>query len=118
MNKKQLIFRKLEKDGYITDTDLARIWGKEPNFQTAEIYKREFFNLKRDKEYFGDKVCRIEKFRRSYKCSTDYKGNEWYKISKGYFNYLKEFFEKDNSRPDLVNLEQYYRVRYFYYKDT
>lgn len=111
---KKRIWAKLEKDGYITDTELTKIYGGEPNFYVAETYKREYLNLKRDVDFFGDTVCRIGKFRRSYKASTTYTGNGWYKISKAYYERLKAFFEKDNSRPDLTGLEMYYRVRYYY----
>ena len=111
---KKRIWAKLEKDGYITDSDLFCIYGDEPNFAMAETYKKQYFNLKRDIEFFGDTVCRIEKYKRSYKASVTYTGSSWYKISKDYYNRLKAFFEKDNSRPDLKNLEMYYRVRYYY----
>ena len=52
MTLKQQIWDKLEKDGYITDSELAKIYGKEPNFYTAEVYKAEYFALKNAKEYF------------------------------------------------------------------
>lgn len=113
-NIKKQIWSKLEKEGYITDMELAKIYGGEPNFYVAETYKQEYFNLKRDIEFFGDTVCRIEKYMRSYKASTTYIGGGWYKISKAYYEKLKAYFAKDNSRPDLTGLEIYYRVRYYY----
>jgi hypothetical protein len=88
-NLKQFIFKKMEEQGYILDQELYKFCGREPNFSTAEIYKREYLNFKNAKEYFKDfKNPILSHYKKRY--SIGHKGiNEWWKIPKSYFLYLK-----------------------------
>lgn len=104
---KQQIWDKLDKDGFCTDSELYKIYGKEPNFDTAEIYKAEYYVLKNAKERFAELIknpeVRIMFYKPNYKggrprCSLsagDYRENRWWKIPKGYFEYLKEIGIKE-----------------------
>lgn len=91
---KQFIWDKMEKGEYILDQDLASFVGKdkEVNFYTAECYKREYTAFNNDKNFFKDWETNpetiIAHYRRRYQISRG--ENKWYKISKNYYNYLKE----------------------------
>lgn len=105
MSIKSEIFKKLEKDGYINDSELAKIYKGEPNFYTASQYMAEYHRLQRDRNFFNDKkIERIEKYR-GYKAKTN---EGWYKICKQYYEEIKPQFIKDNSGPDL-SIEMYYK---------
>ena len=87
---KQFIFEKMKEEGYVSDKELAKFCGKEPNFYTASVYAKEWRNLESAKEYFDGKIdshTTISKFGRKYviKIDKDYRG-----IPKIYFEYLKE----------------------------
>jgi len=98
---KQFIFKKLDAGEYILDKDVANFLGKEPNFYTAEEYKREWHSLNSYKERFEDfikdKTAFISKYKNSYKyAKTKYflsnadmdKDNQSWKITKAYYEYL------------------------------
>ena len=114
MSIKQKIFNTLANKGYITDSDLYKIYGQEPNFATAEEYKRQWKSLSNDRAYFENKdIARIENYRRNYKAQL--RGEEfWHRISKMYFEEIRPQFKKDNSRPDLKEIKMYYAPEYYY----
>jgi hypothetical protein len=88
MSIKQKIWDKLDKDGYCTDSDLAKIYGKEPNFYTSEIYKKAWLKLKLEKEEFKDKEI-VEKHHSKGKYLIRLKGMDkfsWYKVGKDFYN--------------------------------
>ena len=98
---KQFIFSKLEAGEYILDKDVANFLGKEPNFCTAEEYKREWHSLNSYKERFEDfikdKTAFIVKYKRDNKYAKDVcflsnaemdKDNQSWKITKAYYEYL------------------------------
>ena len=88
---KQKIWNKLDKDGYCTDSDLAKIYGKEPNFSTAEEYKRAWHKLRAEKLEFADKEI-VEKHHSGRRYFVRLKGmdrNTWYKVGKDFYNLLK-----------------------------
>lgn len=88
MTIKQKIFEKLEKDGYCTDSDLAKIYGKEPNYYTAEQYKKAWLKLKFDRERFGDEEI-IKKSHHNRGYYIQLKGMDkyaFYKVSKDFYN--------------------------------
>ena len=39
---KQFVFEKMEKSGWVSDSELAEFQGKEPNWCQAEVYKSEY----------------------------------------------------------------------------
>jgi hypothetical protein len=102
---KQKIFEKLDKDGYITDQDLAIIYEKEPNFMTAEGYKDQWKRLQHNRRYFeGMDIRYVERYK-GLKASADDK--HWYRMSPDYWNEIKDKFTRDfNYRPDL-KIERY-----------
>jgi hypothetical protein len=106
---KQFIFETLDNGKYLMDRDLAIFCDGEPNYYQAELYKREWKKRQQDRNYFEDKdIERIEHYKKSYKAKlrgSDY----WLKISKIYFNEIKKHFLKDESRPDLKEVEMYYK---------
>ena len=106
---KQFIFETLDNGEYITDTALAKFCNGEPIWNTAEEYKRQYWKLRNDRNFFEDKdIERIEHYKKLYKAKlrgSDY----WLKISKIYFNEIKKHFLKDESRPDLKEVEMYYK---------
>ena len=95
MTIKQKIWDKLEKDNYITDTELAKIYGREPNFYTAEAVKSEYFSFKKYKEMFAsiasEKNTVIKKAgnRRKRYLIGKPKENKWSFVSSAYYSYLK-----------------------------
>jgi hypothetical protein len=107
MSIKSLIWEELEKTGYMSDSKLAKIYGKEPNFYTASLYIAEYYRIKTDREHFADKeIVGLHHYRKIY--SAQLKGEKgWTKISKQYFNEIKSQFKKDTSRPDLKEIENY-----------
>jgi len=96
MNKKQKLFKHLDEHRYATDSDVARIWGGEPNWSTVEEYKRQWQRLANDKEYFADKeILGIEKWGRKH--LAELKGGHRY-ISKLFYEEQKPRFKKDFSK--------------------
>jgi len=91
MSIKQKIWNKLDQDGYVTDSELAKIYGKEPNFYIAEVYKREWLNLQKDKEWFADKKI-IDKHNHRGRYFVRIEGQEenaGYKVSKAFYLTIK-----------------------------
>jgi competence CoiA-like predicted nuclease len=106
MTLKEFVFERMNAVGYISDAELARFCKeqgrseeKDIPFYQAEVYKREYQNLKYLKERFDD--CKnkvIRSYKNSFKgaktkCYLSYDGmaeNTSYKITKSYFNYLKD----------------------------
>jgi len=77
----------MDKDGYVLDYELAKIYGKEPNFCTAEIYKRQWSKLNADKEYFADKKI-IEKEHHKGKYLVRFEGleeNQFMKVGRDFY---------------------------------
>jgi len=105
-NIKKKIFEKLDKDGYINDSELYKIYGKEPNYNTSEEYKRQWRMRKGLRDFFSDKeILAITKYRRSIRVSLD--GEHWYRITKEYFEEIKPQFIRDYQRADLKEIEMY-----------
>ena len=95
MKIKQFIFKEMENKGYVLDQEVFNFLGKEPNYYTIELYKKEWLGFKRAKEYFIDfennKNTIIRKSGRRYLIIIKMSESlGWYLIPKSYFNYLKE----------------------------
>lgn len=91
MSIKSKIWEKLDKDGYILDSDLAKIYGNEPNFATAEQYKKQWVKFKFDKDEFAGKEI-IEKKHSRNGYYIRLKGMDkftWYKVSKDFYNFVQ-----------------------------
>lgn len=85
MTIKQKIWDKMEKDGYITDQELALIYGKEPNFYTAEIYKTQWRNFTYDRDFFKNKDI-VEKSHHCRRYLVRLKGmTSWYTVHKEFY---------------------------------
>jgi adenylate kinase family enzyme len=113
MNKslKQFIFEKMANDGYVMDKELAKFCGGEPDFSLAENYKEQYRRIEREKRNLENYKERFEEYEKhpdtlieKYK-NGSYKGaktrftlgnktllgeNKFWKISKNYYEYLKE----------------------------
>ena len=86
---KKQIFDKLDKDGFINDSELAKIYGGEPNFCGAEEFKRQWRRLQLDRKNFNDaKIIKIQKFYRKHCISLD--GIHWYTVGRDYFDEINE----------------------------
>lgn len=87
MSIKQKIFEKLDKDGYCTDQDTADIYGKEPNWTTAEEYKRQWHRLQADKAFFkGHIIVKKEKHRKGhYVQLKNAEEDTWFSVGKDYY---------------------------------
>lgn len=97
MSIKQKIWEHLDKNGDITDSDLAKIYGKEPNFYTAEVYKKEWENLKwclKNYNFHLDKTTEIIKIKRRYfarnKQMKEEYGPSFMTIPKVYADYINK----------------------------
>ncbi len=105
-NIKEKIFAKLDRDGYILDQELFKLYGGEPPFYYTSIIISEWNRRKRDREFFADKkIIKLSHYKNRYQASTD--GQFWYRVSKEYWYEILPKFKKDNSRPDLTSLEKY-----------
>lgn len=81
---KSKIFQALDEHDYLTDTMVAKIWGKEPDWTTAEEYKRQWRRLKADREFFKDiKILSLEKTKRGH--LAEYEKGKYYKIGKDFY---------------------------------
>jgi len=106
MTLKEKVFNALDEHNYLTDTQVYKIWGKEPNWNTAEEYKRQWRALKGLREFFTDKnIVRITKYRRGCRATLD--GNKWYRITREYFEEIRPNFIRDYTRADLTTIEEY-----------
>lgn len=98
---KQFIYKEMEKGNYITDLQLAKFCGHEPNYYQAELYKQEYKRLQSAKDFFKEyeehKDTTLHKYKNSYKwAKTRYYlenktllgENRSYKIPKIYYEYL------------------------------
>lgn len=104
---KKFIFEKLDKDNCVLDSDVAKFLekDKEPNFYTISQYQDEYRRIKRDENFFSDKIItKLHHYKKRYLAEIN--GSYW-KISKQYFNIIKSQFKKDNSRPDLKDVDDY-----------
>jgi hypothetical protein len=81
----------MDKDGYVSDTQLAKIWGNETGIYKASEHIRKYKKLKRDREFFSDKnIIEKKKGHRSHLVRTDDIGdNQFYKVGKEFFNEIK-----------------------------
>ena len=87
MTLKQKIFKALDETSYLSDTQVAKIWGGEPNWTTAEEYKRQWQKLKADRDFFKDiKILSLQKGRRCY--LAEYEKDKYYKIGKDFYEEL------------------------------
>lgn len=93
---KKFIWEEMEKKGYVLDWELAKFCGKEVNYYTAEVYKREYNLLNQwinNNAYHNDPTSEIHKGRRMYLVRNEeikkIDENRWMKIPKIYFEYLK-----------------------------
>ena len=101
MTLKQKIFKALDETSYLSDTMVAKIWGGEPNWTTAEEYKRQWRKLKADREFFKDiKILSLEKGRRCY--LAEYEKGKYYKIGKDYYEEITppKLTPKENYQPN------------------
>jgi len=91
---KKRIWEKLDKDGYITDSELAKIYGKEPNWYTAIEYKRQWRKFNFDKEYFdGKKIIEKKHYRNRYLVRTEGMDDDQYiRVGKDYYLSLNDNF--------------------------
>lgn len=91
---KKKLFELLNAKGYATDTEVAKLYGKEPNWNTVEVYKCEWSRLNRDRNYFSNcKILSVERYKRHIYANT-YDGK--YKISKAFYDEcLKNGIKKD-----------------------
>ena len=93
MTLKQFIQESVDKGEYLSDQQVFKFLGEEPNWGTIEEYKREAITLKRDKDYFADliesKNYKVEKHHRRYLIRDNaWRENEYKKISKAYYEFL------------------------------
>lgn len=94
---KQFIFKLLSEKGYVLDRDLAKFCNGEPNYDTVEIYKREWQNINwylENTNYHNDPTAEIHKGYRRYVVRNEeikkIAENRWQPIPKVYFDYLKK----------------------------
>lgn len=88
------MFEALEKEDYLSDTMVAKIWGSEPNWTTAEEYKRQWRKLQNDRNFFEDKkIVSVSKHRRMHLAELD--NGETYKIGEDFY---KEINNKLNEK--------------------
>jgi len=106
---KQFVFQKLKENDGITDSEIAKFCKGEPNWYTIQQYSGEYHRLERDRNYYRDKeIVALHHYKKKYTCKV-YGSLYWTKISKQYFEEIKKEFKKDNSRPDLKEVEMYYK---------
>lgn len=96
---KKWIWERLENGQSITDSDVAKFLGKEPNFYTVSVYSEEYRRLENAKEYFKQYETHSDTVITNYKSSWTSKHylqnetligeNKSYRISKNYYDYLK-----------------------------
>lgn len=98
---KTFIFNSLDKGIYLTDSDIYRFRERNEDLFTAELYKKEWHRLQADKEFFtrrlneGIKIDKITRYKGKY--TAQLQGSKfWVKISKAYFNEIKNEFKPDN----------------------
>lgn len=97
---KQFIFETLDNGEYITDTALAKFCNGEPKWNTAEEYKRQYWKLRNDRNFFEDKnIIRLKEIKRMHIVFTD---NGSYKCGKEFYNEVKDKYKLNFS------------VKYFY----
>jgi cyanate lyase len=100
---KQFIWQEMEKKGYVSDSEVCKFLGKEPNFCTKAIYAQEYEALNYAKNYFKkyeeDKNTYIQSYKPNHKgAKTRFTlfndkligEGRGYKIIKAYYEYLKE----------------------------
>ena len=90
-NIKQLIWQKLNEQGYILDQDIAKIYGKEPNFCVAESYKQQWRKFQNDKSRFDDEnIIEKTKGNRKYLIRTEgMPEHSFYKVGKEFWETIK-----------------------------
>ena len=91
---KTQIWKALEKTGYLTDTDVAKIYGeKDLNFVVAEEYKRQWCRFKSDREFFADKkIKQIVKANRKH--YVELEDGLHYKCGKDFFDFYGAMVKK------------------------
>lgn len=106
---KQFIYSELEKGNHLNDSDVFKFRQREEDIITATDYKDQWQRLNRDREWFADKdIAKLHNYRREYHAQIrgmDY----WMKISKAYYNEILPQFTRDNSRPDLKDVYDWYK---------
>ena len=88
---KQFIFETLDNGEYITDTALAKFCNGEPKWNTAEEYKRQYWKLRNDRNFFEDKnIIRLKEIKRMHIVFTD---NGSHKCGKEFYNEVKDKYK-------------------------
>lgn len=81
----------LDKEGYISDTQTAKIWGGEEGIYNVSEHIRIWKKLQSDRSFFEDKKI-IEK-KKGYRCHLirieGLEDNQWYKVGKEFFKEIK-----------------------------
>ena len=85
--KGQQVFEMLDKFGYISDTQTAKIFGESQLYCVSE-HMRIWKKLKSEQEFFADKkIIEKKKGYRSHLVRTEgQKENEYYKVGKEFYN--------------------------------
>lgn len=87
MPKSKQVYEILKKQGSITDRQLAKIWGGEPNFDTAVNYIQQAKRLLADQNFFADKkITEKKKQHRSHFVRAE---NQWYRVGKQFFDEIE-----------------------------
>jgi len=90
---KKFIWEEMANKGWISDSELSKFCGGEPNFYTASQYSREYTKLNSAKSAFkdweDDPKTVIHKSIRKYLIQRE-EGNQWTVIPKVYYNFLKK----------------------------
>lgn len=85
-----MIWDKLEKNGYCSDDDLCKIYGREPNFSVASEYMRQWRKYKADIDFFKNKL--IKNARKGHRCYLveveGLKDGQFYRCGKEYYKLI------------------------------
>lgn len=77
----------LDRDGYISDSQLFKIWGDESGIYKAQEHIRRWKKLQSDRGFFTDKTI-IEK-KKGHRCHLvrieNQKDDSWYKVGKDFY---------------------------------
>lgn len=86
--KYQQIAEILDKDGYISDSQLFKIWGDETGMYKSQEHIRRYKKLQADRNFFADKKI-IEK-KKGYRCHLVHidgePKNSYYKVGKQFYD--------------------------------
>ena len=107
---KKFVYESLDNNKSLTDTDVYKFRNRSDDIYTKETYKKDYYRLKRDRDYFNDtskgvKIIGLHKYRSKYLAKLEY--GMFVKISKAYFNEILHLYERNMSRPDLTDVYDY-----------